>query len=175
MQTGAPPAKCTLEAGPSFYYHYIVENGVCYMALTARGYPKRLAFAYLEELQQLFERDHGHEVSTYDRPYAAIKFEPTMSRLRRTYVDPRSPAMVAKLNSDLSNIRTIMVSNIEEVLRRGEKLDSIEDKSASLASDSKKFVKASKYVRLQYFLRTMGPLVAVVLLVLFMLYWRFIA
>lgn len=142
------------------------------MALAERGFPRGLAFAYLEKLQQMFARDHGHEVHMFDRPYAAVKFDPKMSRLRREMSDPRSPANVGKLNTDLAGIRNIMVSNIEEVMRRGEKLDTIENKSSSLVADSKKFEKASKYIRFQYMLRTVGPLVGVLLVVLAMVYWK---
>jgi hypothetical protein len=57
-------------------------EGVCYLTLSDRGFPKRLAFLYLEEIHAGFveelERDHGmywrDVVTTVARPYAFIKF-----------------------------------------------------------------------------------------------------
>ena len=39
-----------------------------------RAYPKKLAFQYLEELKNEFERVNGAQIETAARPYAFIKF-----------------------------------------------------------------------------------------------------
>ena len=39
-----------------------------------RAYPKKLAFQYLEELRNEFERVNGSQIETAARPYAFIKF-----------------------------------------------------------------------------------------------------
>jgi hypothetical protein len=39
-----------------------------------RAYPKKLAFQYLEDLKNEFERVNGPQIETAARPYAFIKF-----------------------------------------------------------------------------------------------------
>jgi uncharacterized membrane protein len=39
-----------------------------------RAYPKKLAFQYLEDLKNEFERVNGSQIETAARPYAFIKF-----------------------------------------------------------------------------------------------------
>lgn len=39
-----------------------------------RAYPKKLAFQYLEDLKNEFERVYGNQIETAARPYAFIKF-----------------------------------------------------------------------------------------------------
>ena len=39
-----------------------------------RGYPKKLAYQYLEDLHSEFTKQYGHQVETAARPYAFIKF-----------------------------------------------------------------------------------------------------
>lgn len=39
-----------------------------------RAYPKKLAFQYLEDLANEFERVNGSQIETAARPYAFIKF-----------------------------------------------------------------------------------------------------
>lgn len=39
-----------------------------------RAYPKKLAFQYLEDLKNEFERVNGGQIETAARPYAFIKF-----------------------------------------------------------------------------------------------------
>jgi vesicle transport protein SEC22 len=72
-------AICVCSLLPS----YMIEQGICYLTLTDKGYPKRLAFLYLDELHEAFvqelQRDHGNDwrsqVETVSRPYGFIKFD----------------------------------------------------------------------------------------------------
>jgi hypothetical protein len=65
-----------------FLSSYQIDNGICYLTLTERTYPKRLAFLFLEEICKDFEADlkaeYGDEwlrtVETVGRQYAFIKF-----------------------------------------------------------------------------------------------------
>lgn len=36
---------------------YMIERGICYLTLTDKAYPKRLAFLFLEEINREFEAD----------------------------------------------------------------------------------------------------------------------
>lgn len=58
----------------TFIDSYLIEFGVCYLCLCDRSYPRKLAFAYLEELQQEFQEKYGDQVGTVARPYAFVKF-----------------------------------------------------------------------------------------------------
>lgn len=127
----------------------MIENGVVYLTISDRGYPRRLAFQYLTEVQNEFQRSHGSELSRYSRPYACVSFEPKMSKMRREYLDPQAPGNLKKLNTDLSEIHHIMSQNIQDVLQRGEKLDVMESRSSNLLSESKKFEKYGRYINLQ--------------------------
>lgn len=53
---------------------YIIEGRVCYLTMCDRAYPKKLAFQYLEDLKNEFERTYGNQIETAARPYAFIKF-----------------------------------------------------------------------------------------------------
>lgn len=53
---------------------YIIEERVCYLTMCDRAYPKKLAFQYLEDLKNEFERVYGNQIETAARPYAFIKF-----------------------------------------------------------------------------------------------------
>ena len=152
---------------------YMIESGVAYLTLSDRSYPRRLAFQYLSEVHSEFMRLHGAEVSRYSRPYACVSFEPRLSKMRRDYLDPQAPGNLKKLNNDLAEIHNIMQSNIADVLARGEKLDVMESRSSTLLSESKKFEKLGKYINLQALYRTYGPIVAVALVILFVIYIRF--
>ena len=64
-------------------FHYIISDGVCYLTLCEKSYPKRLAFAYLSEVCEGFvdelKRDHADgwrtKVETVRRRYSRLKRE----------------------------------------------------------------------------------------------------
>lgn len=69
-----PPPRMSIESGP-FTFHYLVDAGdVCYLTLTEKAYPKKLAFQYLEELASEFSRLYADQIEGVTRPYAFIKF-----------------------------------------------------------------------------------------------------
>ena len=58
----------------SSHCSYIIEEGICYLALCEEAYPSQLAFSYLENLHTEFIQQHGHEVYKAQRPYYFIEF-----------------------------------------------------------------------------------------------------
>lgn len=44
---------------------YVIDQNICFLTLADKGYPKKLAFAYLEEIKEGFAaelyHDHGEE------------------------------------------------------------------------------------------------------------------
>eukprot|EP00611_Tribonema_gayanum_P011284 TRINITY_DN2148_c0_g1_i3.p1 TRINITY_DN2148_c0_g1~~TRINITY_DN2148_c0_g1_i3.p1 ORF type:complete len:168 (-),score=45.79 TRINITY_DN2148_c0_g1_i3:59-562(-) len=160
---------------------YMIEQGICYLTLTDKGYPKRLAFLYLEELHEAFieelQRDHGMDwrtqVETVSRPYGFIKFDKVIQRKRREYLDPSSRDNMARLNSDLADIHDIMKKNIQEVLNRGERLDHVSQISKDLATQAEQFKWNSKKLSLMALWQKYAPMVAILLVVLITLWYKF--
>ena len=174
------PRKCTIEAGP-YQFHYLIDGAVCYLTLTEASYPKRLAFCFLDELQRKFvdhvRLEHGaqweHRLATIDRPYAFIKFDKTIQRMRKEYGDPHSRHNASKLNDDLQDIQTIMKRNIQEVLNRGEKLDHVSAVSSNLVSESKKFSWGAKKLNYMAMWKKYAPVAGGMGVMLFFLVIRF--
>merc|ERR1719337_220965 len=89
MSTSKLPNRMTYESGGSCF-HYTVERGVCYLTLSDRGYPKKLAYQYLEDLQREFAAQNGAAVETVARPYAFIKFDTFIQKTKKLYQDTRT-------------------------------------------------------------------------------------
>ena len=81
-----PPSRMSYESG-AFFLHYLIEDGVCYLTLCDRGYPKKLAYQYLEDLCKEFAAASGGQVETVARPYAFIKFDTVIQRTKKLYQD----------------------------------------------------------------------------------------
>lgn len=170
-QSTSNPPRMSIEAG-RFTFNYLIDNGVCFLTLVEKGYPKKLAFQYLEELAGEFGRLYGKDVETVARPYAFIKFDTFIQKTKKLYADLRSQRNMAKLNEDLAEVHSIMTRNIQEVLGQGEKLDSMTKMSSALASESKVYAGKAKDLHRQALIRKYMPVVVVVGIVLLLLLVR---
>ena len=180
--TRSASAKMSIDTSNNLIFHYTVRDSLCYLTLTERSYPKRLAFLYLEEIADAFleslANDYGdpgwrEAIATTARPYAFIKFDLVIQRRRKDFVDPTSRQNTTKLNEDLADIQSIMRKNINEVLNRGEKLENVSNISNNLVAESKKFKWGAKKLTWQAMLNQYGPIVAAGVFVIFVLYMKF--
>ncbi|XP_065124652.1 vesicle-trafficking protein SEC22b-A [Paramisgurnus dabryanus] len=166
------PARCTLEAG-TMCFHYAIEKGVCYLVLCEAGFPKKLAFAYLEDLVGEFNEQYGIKVSSVSRPYSFIEFDTYIQKAKKSYVDSRARRNLGNINTELQDVQRIMVANIEEVLQRGEALSALDSKAANLSSLSKKYRSDAKYLntRSTYAKVAAGSVIFITLLVYVRFWW----
>lgn len=119
-----------------------------------------------------------------------------MSKTARLYQDTRTAnaasSHMEKLNDELQDVTRIMTKNMEELLWRGDSLDSMfypfcfppvlsklsnstemSHLSTSLRTESEKYRKAARKINFDAMLRQYAPLGAVGLLVIIFLWWRF--
>ncbi|KAM6921099.1 vesicle-trafficking protein SEC22b-B isoform 1-T1 [Xenentodon cancila] len=166
------PTRCTLEAG-SMAFHYLIEKGVCYLVLCEASFPKKLAFAYLEDLQAEFHEQHGKKVPTVSRPYSFIEFDTYIQKTKKSYIDSRARRNLGSINTELQDVQRIMVANIEEVLQRGEALSALDSKASNLSSLSKKYRSDAKYLntRSTYAKLAAGGVFFIMLIVYVRFWW----
>eukprot|EP00271_Cylindrocystis_brebissonii_P007874 TRINITY_DN2176_c0_g2_i1.p1 TRINITY_DN2176_c0_g2~~TRINITY_DN2176_c0_g2_i1.p1 ORF type:complete len:225 (-),score=34.68 TRINITY_DN2176_c0_g2_i1:166-840(-) len=164
-------SRMSIETGP-YFFHYLIEGGVCYLTLCDRAYPKKLAFQYLEDLQKEFEKINRTQIDTAARPYAFVKFDTFIQKTRKLYLDTHTQRNLSRLNDDLMEVQQIMTRNIQEVLGAGEKLDHLNQVSSRLSAESSAYAKKAKELSQQAFLRKWLPFVAVLVIVGFIFYVR---
>eukprot|EP00128_Syssomonas_multiformis_P018603 Colp12_sorted_trinity150504_noHs@11898 len=169
----ASPQRCTIETGP-FFFHYVIEIGVCYLVMCDKSYPKKLAFDYLSDLQREFHNRYANEVTTAARPWVFIDFDTVIQKTKKMYMDSRSSKNLAKLNDELQDVHRIMTQNIQDVIGRGEKIDKVSALAGNLSAESKKYLKDAKYLNfLNAFYRKYGPLGVVFVTLVVVIYLRY--
>ncbi|XP_035026211.1 vesicle-trafficking protein SEC22b-A [Hippoglossus stenolepis] len=139
------PDRCTLEAG-DMNFHYLIAQGVCFLTLCEASFPKKIAFAYLEDLNNEFHDQYGKKVPKVTRPYSFIEFDTYIQKTKKMYADSRARRNLGSINTELQDVQRIMVANIEEVLQRGEALSALDTKASNLTTLSKKYRSDAKYL-----------------------------
>uniref|UniRef100_A0A7E4VFF7 Vesicle-trafficking protein SEC22b n=1 Tax=Panagrellus redivivus TaxID=6233 RepID=A0A7E4VFF7_PANRE len=131
------PAVQSVESGP-YVFHYVVKQTICALTLCEPNFPRRVAFAYLEEIANEFLAQNAPRVDAVTRPYHFLEFDPFIQQTKRKYLDRNRQAMTA-VNTELQDISRIMVSNIDEVLNRGEALNILDSRASDLRDVSAKY------------------------------------
>ncbi|CAK6952255.1 vesicle-trafficking protein SEC22b-A [Scomber scombrus] len=165
------PDRCTLEAGV-MNFHYLIEQGVCYLSLCEASFPKKMAFAYLEDLHREFYEQYGRRVQTVTRPYSFIEFDTYIQKTKKSYSDSRGRRNLGSINTELQDVQRIMVANIEEVLQRGEALSALDTKASNLSSLSKKYRSDAKYLNTRStYAKVAAVAVFFVTLIIYVRFW----
>ena len=127
------------------------NQGICYVAIHPNTfaitvvcdpeYPERVAFSLIAEIMnQFFVSGLQWENLTKD---TELKF-PLLEKYLKDYQNPAEADKLMKIESELNSITDIMHKNIEQLLKRGETLENLMQKSNDLSTVSYDFYKRAK-------------------------------
>lgn len=183
------PSKCSVDGGTSsspVIFHYIVEHGICFLCLAGKSFPKRLAFAFLEEIHRAFLEelkrhygtgsvDYRSQIETIQKTYFFITFDRTVQKKRAEFRDPNSTSAISKLNEGLAEVNTIVRKSLEEMIARGDALEDVSGRATTLRDEAKKFEKNAQYLNFQAMVRKyamVGTISFAILLIFYIkLFW----
>lgn len=122
--------------------HAYNVNGLCVLGFMDDHYPVRSAFSLLNMVLDEYQRAFGESWRTVQ----ADVIEPWkyLNDALTKYQDPAEADKLLKIQRDLDETKIILHKTIDSVLERGEKLDSLVEKSSDLSSASQMFYKQAK-------------------------------
>uniref|UniRef100_A0A060T2J2 Protein transport protein SEC22 n=1 Tax=Blastobotrys adeninivorans TaxID=409370 RepID=A0A060T2J2_BLAAD len=166
--------RASIESG-NYSIHYLISHDFVYFCITDHSYPRKLAFSYLEELDQEFAHSYGNEaVKPGLRPFAFVQFDNFIQKTKRVYQDARATTNLDRLNTELQDVTKVMTKNIEDLLYRGETLDKMDDLSTSLRSESKKYRRAARRINIEAMIKQYAPFAGIGLIFIFLIWWIFL-
>ncbi|KAG7444284.1 snare protein YKT6 [Guyanagaster necrorhizus] len=126
------------------YTAYVYNRGgaeqLAGVIITDQEYPVRPAFSLLSKLLDDFTAKVPQ--SSFSDP-SSISF-PDINTYLQKYQDPRQADTIMRVQQELDETKIVLHKTIESVLQRGEKLDSLVDRSNALSAQSKMFYKTAK-------------------------------
>jgi len=130
-----------LDDNPFVVHVHVRLDGLAGTVVADKEYPARVAFTYLAKQMSDFESTQpSWKYLTIDQ-----STEPaTMTADITKFQNPSEADKLTKIQQNLDEITGVMHKNIEEVLKRGENLDTLMDKSEDLSAASKTFYKQAK-------------------------------
>lgn len=148
-----------------------------FVAVCERKYPKKLALMYLEEVEREFTQSFpATRIASLTTPFACQPFETFLNKSKALYEDSSAQHDVgemAKVQNELNDVHRILSQNVQDIIDRGAKIESVALKSDDLFAESLKFQTQAHDLRLRQIWRKYGTYAGVSFGVLFLLFVRF--
>lgn len=144
----------------------------CVVAVEAAG--RQLPIAFLERVKEDFNRKYGAgKASTAAAKSLNKEFGPKLKEQMQYCVDnPEEINKLAKVKAQVSEVKGVMMENIEKVLDRGEKIELLVDKTENLRSQAQDFRQQGTKLRKKMWFQNMkmklivlGIIIALILII----------
>lgn len=144
-QRTAAGKRQSIEEGSSYVGHtYARSEGLACVIITDREYPVRPVYTLINKVLEEYLSLHPlSEWANVTATNANLNYD-TLEQYIKKYQDPSQADSIMKVQQELDETKIVLHKTIESVLQRGEKLDSLVDKSEALSSSSRMFYKQAK-------------------------------
>ncbi|KAK6929608.1 Longin domain [Dillenia turbinata] len=159
--------------GHTFNFH--VENGFTYCVVAVESAGRQIPIAFLERIKEDFTKRYGGgKASTVAAKGLNREFGPKLKEQMQYCVDhPEEINKIAKVKAQVSEVKGVMMQNIEKVLDRGEKIELLVDKTENLRSQAQDFRQQGTKMKRKMWVQNMkiklivaGIVAALILLIL---------
>ncbi|CAM6035315.1 unnamed protein product [Sphagnum compactum] len=174
-------------------FNYLVEDGITYLVVADDEFGRQIPFAFLERIKDDFRRryqgggkteilDTVHALNKefgYEDPFDVaynldMEYGPKLKEHMQFCVEhPEEMNKISKIKSQVTEVKGIMMDNIEKVLDRGEKIELLVDKSENLRFQADNFQRHGRSLRRKMWLQNFKVkliVLAVIVVVIIVIY-----
>ncbi|KAJ6853277.1 uncharacterized protein M6B38_250145 [Iris pallida] len=143
-------------------FNYLVDEGYsrflltyCVVAVESAG--RQVPIAFLERVKEDFNKRYGGgKAATAGANSLNREFGPKLKEQMQYCVDhPEEISKLSKVKAQVSEVKGVMMENIEKVLDRGEKIELLVDKTENLRSQAQDFRQTGTKMRRKMWLQNM--------------------
>ncbi|XP_039063795.1 vesicle-associated membrane protein 722-like [Hibiscus syriacus] len=155
-------------------FNYLVDNGYTYCVVAVESAGRQVPIAFLERIKEDFTKRYGEgKAATASANSLSKEFGPKLKEHMKYCIDhPEEISKIAKVKAQVSEVKGVMMENIEKVLDRGEKIEILVDKTENLRSQAQDFRQQGNRMRRKMWLQNMkvklivlGILIALILII----------
>lgn len=155
-------------------FNYLVEDGFAYCVVADESVGRQVPMAFLERVKEDFKRRYsGGRADTAVANSLNRDFGSKLKEHMQYCIDhPEEISKLAKVKAQVSEVKGVMMDNIEKVLDRGEKIELLVDKTENLRFQAQDFQKKGTELRRKMWFQNMkvklivlGIVVALILII----------
>ncbi|CAO2839857.1 unnamed protein product [Amaranthus hypochondriacus] len=149
-------------------FNYLVDNGFTYCVVAVESAGRQIPIAFLERIKDEFTKKYGGgKAKTAAAKGLNKEFGPKLKEQMEYCVGhPEEIHKIAKVKAQVSEVKGVMMENIEKVLDRGEKIELLVDKTEDLRSQAQDFRTQGTKIRRKMWWENMKIKMIVALIIL---------
>nr|GMD64655.1 vesicle-associated membrane protein 714 [Ipomoea batatas] len=153
-----------------YIFHILRSDGLTFLCMANDTFGRRMPFSYLEDVQMRFMKNYGR-IASHAPAYAMNdEFSRVLHQQMEFFSRNPSADTLNHVRGEVGEIRTIMVDNIEKILERGDRIELLVDKTATMQDNSFHFRKQSKRLRRALWMKNAKLLTLLTGLIVLLLY-----
>ncbi|CAG7879724.1 hypothetical protein BRARA_C01000 [Brassica rapa] len=153
-----------------YIFHILRSDGLTFLCMANDTFGRRIPFSYLEDIHMRFMKNYGR-VAHHAPAYAMNdEFSRVLHQQMEFFSSNPSVDTLNRVRGEVSEIRSVMVENIEKIMERGDRIELLVDKTATMQDNSFHFRKQSKRLRRALWMKNAKLLVVLTCLIVLVLY-----
>lgn len=153
-----------------YIFHVKRTDGLAVLCMADDVAGRRIPFTFLEDIHQRFVRTYGRAVLSAQAYGMNDEFSRVLSQQMEYYSNDPNADRINRLKGEMSQVRSVMIENIDKVLERGDRLEILVDKTATMQNNTFRFKKQSRRYRNSIWWRNVKLMFALIFLLLVLVY-----
>ncbi|KAM7262473.1 hypothetical protein ACFE04_000156 [Oxalis oulophora] len=138
-------------------FNYLVDNGFTYCVVAVESIGRQVPITFLERVKEDFTNKYGAGIAATATALSLNKeFGSKLKEHMQYCMDhPDEVNKLAKVKAQVSEVKGVMMENIDKVLDRGEKIEILVDKTENLHSQAQDFRDGGNMIRRKMWMQNM--------------------
>ncbi|XP_042427859.1 vesicle-associated membrane protein 711-like [Zingiber officinale] len=153
-----------------YIFHVKCTDGLTVLCVADDTAGRRIPFAFLEDIHGRFVKTYGRACHTAPAYGMNDEFSRVLSQQIDYYSSDPNADRMNRIKGEMSQVRNVMIENIDKVLERGDRLELLVDKTANMQGNTIRFRKQARRFRNTVWWRNIKLTIALILLILIIIY-----
>ncbi|XP_002531953.2 vesicle-associated membrane protein 711 [Ricinus communis] len=154
-----------------YIFHVKRTDGLIVLCMANDASGRRIPFAFLEDIHQRFVKTYGRAIHSAAAYAMNDDFSRILSQQMHHYSNDPEADRLNRLKGEMSQVRSVMMDNIEKVLEKGDRLALLVEKTSTLQGNTIRLRRQARRFRNTLWCRNVKlTAVSVVVLILVLIY-----
>ncbi|KAM0942725.1 putative Longin domain, v-SNARE, coiled-coil domain-containing protein [Dioscorea sansibarensis] len=122
-----------------YVFHVKRTDGITVLCIADDSAGRRIPFAFLEDVHGRFVKTYGRACHTALAYAMNDEFSRVLSQQMDFYSSDPNADRINRIKGEMSQVRNVMIENIDKVLERGDRLELLVDKTANMQANTLRF------------------------------------
>ncbi|XP_061350889.1 vesicle-associated membrane protein 711-like [Gastrolobium bilobum] len=127
-----------------YVFHVKRTDGLTVLCMADDAFGRMIPYAFLEDIHNKFVKTYARAILSAPAYAMNDEFSRVLSQQMDYYSNDPNADRLNRLKGEMTQVRTVMIDNIEKVLERGGRLELLVEKTSAMNSNSIRFKRQSR-------------------------------